>query len=94
MKMRPHCFLRPILRPVAVFALAFGVTSMMLSAQDEETASDADAAVTETAEEAVPDSEDSAVEAEVEETAGDAEAAGDEEVYRFPVRRWKSRERQ
>ncbi|MBR4253501.1 MAG: hypothetical protein IKQ16_00245 [Lentisphaeria bacterium] len=57
MKKRPHCFLRPILRPAAVFALAFGVTSMMLSAQDEDAAPEADAAVTETAEEAAPDFE-------------------------------------
>jgi len=56
MKMRPHCFLRPILRPAAVFALAFGVTSMMLSAQDEDAALDADEAVMETSEEAVTDS--------------------------------------
>ena len=79
MKMRPHCFLRPILRPAAVFALAFGVTSMMLSAQDEDAALDADAAVTETAEEAAPDSED--IEVVVEETEPEtetAEEAGDE----------------
>lgn len=35
MKMRPHCFLRPFLRPVAVFAIAFGASYLMLSAQDE-----------------------------------------------------------
>jgi general secretion pathway protein D len=74
MKMRPHCFLRPILRPAAVFALAFGVTSMMLSAQDGDAAPDADAAVTETAEEAVPESAETAVEA-VEESG---EAVGEE----------------
>ena len=62
MKMRPHCFLRPILRPVAVFALAFGVTSMMLSAQDEDAALDADAAVTETAEDEAEEAVDEAVE--------------------------------
>ena len=52
MKMRPHCFLRPVLRPVAVFALAFGVTSLMLSAQDDDAALDADEVVTETSAEA------------------------------------------
>ena len=66
MKMRPHCFLRPVLRPAAVFALAFGVTSMMLSAQDEDVAPFAVAPVTEPAEEAEP--------------AADAEAADAEEV--------------
>ncbi len=79
MKMRPHCFLRPILRPVAVFALAFGVTSMMLSAQDEDVAPDADAAVTENAEEVSSDSEEPAAEAdgetaEVEEETEEAAA--------------------
>ena len=64
MKMRPHCFLRPILRPAAVFALAFGVTSLMLSAQDETVPADADAAVMETAEEPASEAEESAVEAD------------------------------
>jgi general secretion pathway protein D len=98
MKMRPHCFLRPILRPAAVFALAFGVTSLMLSAQDEDAALDADAAVMETAEEAVPDSGDNdaetVIEADVEtdvETDGEAvdesgdEDAVDEEAEEEPV---------
>ncbi len=66
MKMRPHCFLRPILRPAAVFALAFGVTSLMLSAQDETVPADADAVVTETAEEPASEAEESAVEADAE----------------------------
>ena len=47
MKMRPHCFLRPVLRPVAVFAIAFGASYLMLSAQDEV---EADIAETEVAE--------------------------------------------
>ena len=66
MKMRPHCFLRPILRPAAVFALAFGVTSLMLSAQDETVPADADTAVTETAEEPASEAEEVAVEADAE----------------------------
>ena len=89
MKMRPHCFLRPFLRPVAVFALAFGVTSLMLSAQDDDAfALDDDAVVTETAEETASDSEEAAeaaVEAEAEEVAEEAameaeEAAEDAEA--------------
>ena len=77
MKMRPHCFLRPILRPAAVFALAFGVTSMMLSAQDEDAAQDADAAVTETAAAADSDAEEPAAGSADEETA-EAEPAEEE----------------
>ncbi|MBO7088516.1 MAG: hypothetical protein J6W70_01310 [Lentisphaeria bacterium] len=75
MKMRPHCFLRPILRPAAVFALAFGVSSLMLSAQDEDAALDADEVVAEAAEaETTPDDEQAAeADAEAEETGDDAE---------------------
>ena len=85
MKTRPHCFLRPILRPAAVFALAFGVTSMMLSAQDEDAAPDADAAVLETSEEAAeaPDSEEFVEEADdeiVEDEEEIVEEADDEIV--------------
>ena len=92
MKMRPHCFLRPILRPAAVFALAFGVTSLMLSAQDETEPLDSDAAVTETAEETVSDSDEPEVEAEADleaeaeteeadsETEAEAEAEAEEPV--------------
>ena len=89
MKMRPHCFLRPFLRPVAVFALAFGVTSLMLSAQDDDAfALDDDEVVTETAEETASDSDEAveaAAEAEAEEIAEDAaleaeEAAEDAEA--------------
>ena len=58
MKMRPHCFLRPILRPVAVFAIAFGVSSLMLSAQEEDAAPDVDEAVTEAVEVTESDSEE------------------------------------
>ncbi len=76
MKMRPHCFLRPILRPAAVFALAFGVTSLMLSAQDETVPADADAAVMETAEEPASEAEESAVEADAE---AELEAAAETE---------------
>lgn len=88
MKTRPHCFLRPILRPAAVFALAFGVTSLMLSAQDEDAAPDADAAVTETAEKAVPESAEPvdaiAVDAAGEES-GDAVAEEADAVEEEPV---------
>jgi len=74
MKMRPHCFLRPILRPAAVFALAFGVTSLMLSAQDETEPLDTDAAVTEAAEETASDSDEPTVEVDAEaETEDEAE---------------------
>jgi general secretion pathway protein D len=79
MKMRPHCFLRPILRPAAVFALAFGVTSLMLSAQDETVPADADTAVTETAEEPASEAEEVAVEAEAEAESED-EAETEEPV--------------
>ena len=81
MKMRPHCFLRPILRPVAVFAFAFGVSSLMLSAQDEDAALDADEVVTETlAEDTTPDDEQAA-EADTEaEKAGEEAAADGEEA--------------
>ena len=80
MKMRPHCFLRPILRPAAVFAFAFGVTSLMLSAQDEDAMPDAEAVVMETAEEAVeaPDSEELAAEADEAGTDGAIEDADSE----------------
>ena len=78
MKMRPHCFLRPILRPAAVFALAFGVTSLMLSAQDEIVSADADAVVTETAEEPASEAEESAVEADAEAELEEAEAETEE----------------
>ena len=88
MKTRPHCFLRPILRPAAVFALAFGVTSLMLSAQDEDAAPDADAAVTETAEKAVPESAEPvdaiAVDA-ADEESGDAVAEEADAVEEEPV---------
>ena len=79
MKMRPHCFLRPILRPAAVFALAFGVTSLMLSAQDESVPLDAaDAAVTEAAEETVSEAEEPAADA-VDEAGQEADEAETEE---------------
>ena len=42
MKMRPHCFLRPFLRPVAIFAIAFGVSSLILSSQEEAVAQEAE----------------------------------------------------
>ncbi len=77
MKMRPHCFLRPILRPAAVFALAFGVTSLMLSAQDDAESLDADAVVTETAEETASDDAESVAEAETE-TVETPALSGDE----------------
>ena len=79
MKTRPHCFLRPILRPAAVFALAFGVTSLMLSAQEEDAAPDVDEAVTEAVEVTESDSEE-AVEAEDGETAEEAAEAEDGEA--------------
>ncbi len=79
MKMRPHCFLRPILRPAAVFALAFGVTSLMLSAQDDAVPADADAAVTETAEEPASEAEEAAVEADADAEL-EAEAETEEPV--------------
>jgi len=81
MKMRPHCFLRPILRPAAVFALAFGVSSLMLSAQDEDAALDADQVVSEAAEAETTSDDDQAAEAEVaaEETGDDAEADAEAE---------------
>ncbi len=79
MKMRPHCFLRPILRPAAVFALAFGVTSLMLSAQDDAVSADADAAVTETAEEPASEAEEAAVEADADAEL-EAEAETEEPV--------------
>jgi general secretion pathway protein D len=79
MKMRPHCFLRPILRPVAVFAIAFGVSSLMLSAQEEDAAPDVDEAVTEAVEVTESDSEE-AVEAEDGETAEEAAEAEDGEA--------------
>ena len=77
MKMRPHCFLRPILRPAAVFAFAFGVTALMLSAQEADETPDAEAVVTETAEEeaAAPASEEPAAEAEASESEGGEVAA-------------------
>ncbi len=78
MKMRPHCFLRPILRPAAVFALAFGVTSLMLSAQDDAVPADA-AAVTETAEEPASEAEEAAVEADADAEL-EAEAETEEPV--------------
>ena len=78
MKMRPHCFLRPILRPAAVFALAFGVTSLMLSAQDETVPADADAAVTEAAEETASEAEEPVVEADADSEL-EAEAETEEE---------------
>ena len=78
MKKRPHCFLRPILRPAAVFALAFGVTSLMLSAQDDDAALDADEVVTEAAEEADA-SEEPAAETEAAEADGAAEEEAAEE---------------
>ena len=81
MKMRPHCFLRPILRPAAVFALAFGVTSLMLSAQDEDMPADIDAAVTEAAEETVSDDDASVVEAAAE---AEEEAEADTETEAEP----------
>ena len=71
MKMRPHCFLRPVLRPVAVFAIAFGVSSLMLSAQDDDEALEVDVIATETAEETNPEAE----EAVVAEEAAEAEEA-------------------
>ncbi len=77
MKMRPHCFLRPFLRPATVFALAFGVTSLMLSAQDDAEPADADAAVTEISEETASGDEASAVDAE-EADAEEAEAEPEE----------------
>jgi len=90
MKMRPHCFLRPFFRPVVVFAFAFGVAALMLSAQDEDAALDDDPVVTDTAEEMISDSEeadeaaeaedeviDEAAESEDEEAAEDAEAEDD-----------------
>ena len=86
MKKRPHCFLRPILRPAAVFALAFGVTSLMLSAQDDDAALDADEVVTEAAEEAdaseEPAAETEAAEADgaAEEDAAEADGAAEEEA--------------
>jgi len=86
MKMRPHCFLRPVLRPVAVFAIAFGVSALMLSAQDDDAAVDADAAAAETAEEtssdvdAVEADEFDAELAEAEEAEADAEIADAEEA--------------
>ena len=74
MKMRPHCFLRAIIRPAAVLAFAFGVTSLMLPAcRDEDEAPDADASVTETAEKAAEDTEA----AEDIEKTEDTEAAED-----------------
>ena len=76
MKMRPHCFLRPVLRPVAVFAIAFGVSALMLSAQDDDAAVDADAAMAETSEETSSDAEV----AEAEEAEADAEVAEAEEA--------------
>ena len=91
MKMRPHCFLRPILRPAAVFALAFGVSSLMLSAQDEDAALDADEVVAEAAEaETTPDDEQAAeADAEAEETGDDAETEegsdDDAEIEEEPV---------
>ena len=80
MKMRHHCYLRPILRPVAVFAFAFGVSFLMLSAQDADPDLDADATVTEAAEETVSDPEefDEAVEIE-DEDGEDAVFAEDDE---------------
>lgn len=71
MKMRPHCFLRPVLRPVAVFAIAFGVSSLMLSAQDDDAALEVDVTATETAEES---------DSEAEEAVGEAEEAAEEAV--------------
>jgi len=90
MKMRPHCFLRPILRPAAVFALAFGVTSLMLSAQDETDPLDAGEVVTETAEETASDDAESVGEAEAEvETEADgaieAEADAEAEIEEKPA---------
>ena len=75
MKMRPHCFLRPFFRPVAVFAIAFGVSALMLSAQDEDALLDADddAVVTDTAEETISDSDEALDAAEEEETVAEAE---------------------
>jgi len=79
MKMRPHCFLRPILRPAAVFALAFGVTSLMLSAQDESVPADADTAVTETAEEPASEAEEAEAAVEVDAEADELEAEAETE---------------
>jgi len=79
MKMRPHCFLRPILRPAAVFALAFGVTSLMLSAQDESVPADADTAVTETAEEPASEAEETEAAVEVDAEADELEAEAETE---------------
>ena len=80
MKMRPHCFLRPILRPAAVFALAFGVSSLMLSAQDEDAALDADEVVAEAADAETTSDDDQAAEADAEaEETGDAEADAEAE---------------
>ncbi len=79
MKMRPHCFLRPVLRPVAVFAIAFGVSSLMLSAQEEDVSPDVDEAVTEAVEVTESDSEE-ASEAEEGETAGEAAEAEEGET--------------
>ena len=76
MKMRPHCFLRPVLRPVAVFAIAFGMSALMLSAQDDDADVDADATLAETAEETSSDAEV----AEAEEAEADAEVAEAEEA--------------
>ena len=76
----PHCFLRPILRPAAVFALAFGVSSLMLSAQDEDAALDADQVVTEAADAETTSDDDQAAEADAEaEETGDAEADAEAE---------------
>ena len=92
MKMRPHCFLRPFLRPVAVFAIAFGASYLMLSAQDEvesddivgtdeavesaETVSDVDEAETVLSDDA---------EAEEEVEADEAIESGNEEIEDVPV---------
>ena len=82
MKKRPHCFLRPVLRPVAVFAIAFGVSALMLSAQDDDEAFEADAAAMETADDADLDeaeADDAEAVADADEAEADeAEADADE----------------
>lgn len=91
MKMRPHCFLRPVLRPVAVFAIAFGASYLMLSAQDEvevdiveAEAADTDEAA-ESAETALPDGgqelteDDETLSANEEDVSADEPVLSDEE---------------
>ena len=77
MKMRPHCFLRPFLRPVAVFAIAFGVSCLMLSAQDETSATDADSEEMELAEETLSGSDEAVDETEA---AEDVDLSADDAI--------------